>query len=314
MGQSIYKALAMSDLGLSSKIFFANSEPIAAGRYFNSANATIVGTPIFPLAADPIYAEFLERFIDIYDVDIVFPGTQHELEKVSLLRDKKPIIATLPSRFAHLCTDKVATCKSLERYGIALPLTCDLDAYLKVRPFVGPVIVKPNHSSSSRRIFRFANFNEVEEAISSKVINSDGMLVQQRLIGDEFTSGAYIDKYTKEIQILTFKRTLTPDGATGYGEIFHSPEITEYVEDICLAFIDMGLDFGHMNVQFILTTEGPVLFEINGRLSSTEAPKAHFGFNSCAAYVANIVHQKPYTDWRQKRTGRFLRYYEEIYF
>ena len=34
----------------------------------------------------------------------------------------------------------------------------------------------------------------------------------------------------------------------------------------------------------------------------------------CAAFVSNIVRQEPYTGWNIARSGRFLRYYEEIYF
>ncbi|MNT35789.1 carbamoyl phosphate synthase-like protein [compost metagenome] len=74
------------------------------------------------------------------------------------------------------------------------------------------------------------------------------------------------------------------------------------------------MDFGHVNVQLILTDSGPVLFEINGRLSSTEASKAYYGFNSCAAFVSNIVRQEPFSAWKTAKSGRFLRYYEEIYF
>ena len=73
------------------------------------------------------------------------------------------------------------------------------------------------------------------------------------------------------------------------------------------------MEFGHVNVQLIKDKTGPCLFEINGRLSSTEAPKAHFGFNSTAAYFYNIVLKKSY-EFNPKTQGEFMRFYEEVYF
>ena len=145
-------------------------------------------------------------------------------------------------------------------------------------------------------------------------INTGAFLVQEMLEGEEYTCGCYIDRYSKDISVIVFKRTLTPDGATSYGEIICNPAINDYVTNVAKTLIAEGLDFGHINVQLILTQSGPVLFEINGRLSSTEASKAHYGFNSCAAFIYNIVLGKTYDNFKPAPAGRFLRFYEELYF
>lgn len=315
MGQSIYKALAMADFGEQINIHFANSDILGAGRYFSHPFAPVVATPIFPLAVADEYEEVLNRYVDRNSIDIVFSGTQHELSKIAKFRDRTLKAATVPSVIADICLDKVKTASTLIRYGVRAPITFTLREYMnQARTIEGPVVVKPNHSSSSRNIFRVKDRQAVAKLIADGAVNPDGFLVQELLTGEEFTCGCYIDRYTKEINHITFKRTLTPDGATFYGEIVENPEIGHYLADVGHALVTEGLDFGHVNIQLILTESGPVLFEINGRLSSTEASKAHYGFNSCAAFIFNIVKQQPCTEWPIAHTGRFLRFYEEIYF
>lgn len=314
MGQSIYKALAIHDFGEPLHVHFANSEEIGAGRFFSLPAAPVVHAPIFPLAADPGYLEHLEHYVEKNNIDIVFAGTQHELAKISRFRDKTLKAATISSASADICMDKVKTSATLSRHGIRVPLTCTLEEYLVSKQYDGPIVVKPNHSSSSRSIFRLKDRAEAQRLVDEKTIHSTNFLVQERLVGEEYTCGCYVDRYSKQISTIIFRRTLTPDGATAFGEIIENHTIEQYVTAVGRALVAEGMDFGHVNVQLILTEQGPVLFEINGRLSSTEASKAHYGFNSCAAFVSNIVHQKPYTGWDIARAGRFLRYYEEIYF
>jgi carbamoyl-phosphate synthase large subunit len=314
MGQSIYKALATESLDDNLKIHFANSELLGAGRFFSNVNAPIVNTPIFPLASDPVYSEFLEDYVKNNAIEIVFSGTQHELGKIALFRDRTLKAATIPSFITDICSNKITTTKIMNLHGIRAPKTCTLREFISVKDFDRPVIIKPNYSSSSRSIYRAKNFEDALNLANSHALDLDNFLVQELLSGEEYTCGCYIDRYTKKINHITFKRTLTSDGATFYGEIIKNPEIDDYINKIGHALIHEGLDFGHVNVQLILTTSGPVLFEINGRLSSTEAAKAHYGFNSCAAFVSNIVKKEPYLNWQTARKGKFLRFYEELYF
>lgn len=314
MGQSIYKALAYGNYGGSLKVHFANSEPIGAGRFFNNLEVPVVKTPIFPLARDDEYSKFLENYVNENEIDLVFSGTQHELEKISAFRDQTGKAATLNSEFSELCLDKVRTSNVLAQHDILVPKTLTLLEYLEEGNLEGPVIIKPNHSSSSREIYSAKNFDDAVNLVNSKIVDIDKFLVQGLLVGEEFTCGCYMDKFIEDIQTITFKRTLTQDGATLYGEIISDPVIDAYLIDICRILRRQGLDFGHINVQLILTKTGPCLFEINGRLSSTEASKARFGFNSCEAFVHNIVLGKPYQGWDIRESGKFIRYYEEIYF
>ena len=314
MGQSIYKALSMYDFQENLEIFFANSDPIGAGVYFSeNTRTTIVATPIFPLAKSENYINHVKDYADQHRISIIFPGTQHELDKVSQLRDYGINVATLPQKIARLCMDKLKTCKVLSKHGIKVPTTLSLENYLSMENSIkGSVIVKPNTNSSSRGLLRFDSYTAAFFGTKDKI--EKGLIVQNILMGDEFTCGCYIDRYSKKIHIITIARTLTPDGATLYGRVINNPKVTQYVCDVAKSLIEEGLDFGHINVQLIVSDIGdPCLFEINGRLSSTEAPKARLGFNSCAAFVTNLVREREFTDWHIRKDGSFIRYYEEIY-
>lgn len=314
MGQSIYKALSKHCFDERVEIHFANSEILGAGRFFNCETAPVVAAPIFPIAKDPSYLPWLVRYVEENSIDIVFTGTQHELEKISAYRDETMRAATLPSRVTAICMDKIKTERTLRHHGIRVPGTQSLDEYMESPAIDGPVIVKPNFSSSSRSISRFENHDDVSGAFSAKSEWNGDFLVQERIAGDEYTCGCYLDRYSGTINQICFRRTLTLDGATFYGEIVCDPDISAYVEKIAKSLQQEGLDFGHFNVQLIIDEDGPCLFEINGRLSSTEASKAHFGFNSCAAFVYNIVKETEYTHWSIATSGKFLRYYDEVYF
>ena len=110
--------------------------------------------------------------------------------------------------------------------------------------------------------------------------------IWQELLADddqEFTCAAYSpDKIEK--QILIIKRTLD-GGVTGSGEIVDNSEILEYISSIMDAFQLKGV----MNVQLRLTKDGPVLFEINPRLSSTVVFRDKLGFTDLKWWINDLT-------------------------
>lgn len=310
MGQSIYKALEMHEFQEMPEVHFANSDPLCAGFFFSSPRLSPAMTPIAPLASSPEYADWLENYVARHGIDIVFSGTQHELEKIALFGDRSGLCATLPSEFTRLCLDKAECMKFLASNGIKTPRSQRLIYFLAYPSFEGPFVVKPNTSSASRKILKYEKISDF-----SMLPNSENYVVQELLIGDEFTCSCYVDRYSGAMSTFILRRTLTADGATGFGEIVNDAAIEEYLSQIVKALRAAGLPFGNLNVQLIFDREkGPCVFEINGRLSSTEAPKAKFGFNTTAAYYVNIVERRAYEKLLPSRNGRFLRFYDEVYF
>ena len=314
MGQSIYKALSIMPLKVPLEIHFANSEENAAGRFFNNPVCPVVARPIFPLARDPKYVDFVEEYCIKQQIDIVYAGTQHELEQITILHQRIPITATIPTSIAQICLDKLKTPNLLRDNNLRFLPTFSAEEFLSTPQERRPIILKPVTSSASRNIFSAEDQTEVLNILEANKFRKTDFIVQDRLIGSEYTCGCYIDRYSGVIQTICFERSLTLDGATGYGKIINDKSITSYVLEVGRAFQKAGMAFGHVNVQLIKDKMGPCLFEVNGRLSSTEAPKAHFGFNSTAAYFTNIVLKQSFDFNNVAREGQFLRFYDEVYF
>lgn len=299
LGQSIYKAIS----GFDHNIYFTNSDELGAGLYFRN----VCGTEIVPLASEPEYLDRIHQYVLKNNIDIIFPGTQHELRKLSEYGEQNRKVAVHSPGMLQIALDKYETSKFFLRHRIQGPRTVLLD---QIEEAEFPVVIKPRTNSASRDI----NILSSLEEFNRESFQSDEYIVQSYIEGDEYTCGCYIDRYTKYISTIILKRELTREGASGRGEVVSKQIIDDYVKQIATAFMEEGIEFGHLNIQLRLRDDIPFCFEINGRLSSTEAPKAKLGFNSVRAYVHNIVFEKEYNGFRPRMGMRFLRFYDEVYF
>jgi carbamoyl-phosphate synthase large subunit len=117
----------------------------------------------------------------------------------------------------------------------------------------------------------------------------------------EYTCPVYASAKT-DMRILVIQRKLE-FGQTSSGVVVDNPEIERYVRAIAAA---MQLD-GAINIQLRLTESGPLLFEINPRLSSTLVFRDKMGFTDLRWWVAEKLDLdiQPY---RAPKTGtRFYR-------
>lgn len=318
MGQSIYRALCQSQYREQILVHFFNSDFKGAGFYFNSSDRshsiTIVNTVICPLASAANYTEFLSDYIAENKIDLLFSGTQHEIEKIADLNESLQIAAVLPPSLLKLTLDKHLTMQTLRKHRVETPFSYTLKEAV-MQNIDGCVIIKPNFSSASRNVYKATGLTELK-TIADLIPESEWQryVCQEFLDGDEFTCSAYLDRYSQRKSFMVMKRELSPDGASVFGEIVYDEQINQYLQRVLTAFQAEGLKFGHLNVQLRKTNVGPRLFEINGRLSSTEAPKAHFNFNTVEAFLENIYFRKPAERLNPQTNGSFIRYYDEVYF
>jgi carbamoyl-phosphate synthase large subunit len=93
-----------------------------------------------------------------------------------------------------------------------------------------------------------------------------GFIAQELLENDdeEYTCGLFRDK-SGNIKYLIYKRTLMDGGHSGYGEVVENEDIGKLLKIIAFKINLLG----SINVQLILTSKGPIVFEINPRFSST---------------------------------------------
>jgi carbamoyl-phosphate synthase large subunit len=320
MGQSVFKALNFSKYKDRLRIVSTNSEPVGAVFFFNSTkfyDLSVDKTYVVPLAKDPAYVPALEKICDDEKIDLVFGGTEHEIYALAILGEKSGFqskVVGLPLSFVDITTDKYKLGLFFEKHGLEGPKTVlykDISTLAASHGY--PLIIKPRQSSASRNITVVHAPQDLPQSLFAEPNN----IVVQEYVGkatEEYTVGCYLDFVSKRDFYIVMRRILTVDGASGQGEVVANEAIHSYCKKIMAAFIKEGFPGGAFNIQLRLRNNSvPCAFEINGRFSSTEGPRAKLGFNALEASIENVVYGRAYDDFHPKIGGRFLRYYEEVY-
>jgi len=309
MGMSIVQALQQDPGIRRMQVMASNSELGTAGEVFVSQKWRGSVFIESPLAASEGYLDFMRSLFLLHQPAIIFPGTQHELLKLSELRDEGFPVACPPLSIVELCIDKFALAQFLKARGIPHPETQLAEE--GGRNFPGKIVAKPRTGSASRGIFILDDGNSVQQFLELRASN---YILQEYVEGPEFTCSLYLDRVTGEIKTLQLQRELSIDGASSKGQVTNLEEVNLYLFKIARELRNVGWDFGHINVQLRLANDGPKLIEINPRLSSTESPKAKLGFNTCAASFQNIALNQSSNLGTPSEGARFIRYYEELIF
>ncbi len=320
MGQSLFRALNLSSLKEKINVFYTNSEPFCAAFFYNSTGfykVPVVKTFIVPIAKDPEYISAIKKICEENQIDLIFGGTEHEIYALANLKQEeeyKNKVMGLDLKFVDITTDKYKLSRFFKNKKISAPATA---LYSDKNDFCNqygyPVIIKPRKSSASRNIHLIQSAQD----FPTKLFDNPENIIIQEYIGSsdkEYTVGCYLDFISHKDFYIIMERTLTVDGASGFGNVVYDNNIYEYCRKIMKSFIEEGFKGGAFNVQLRLRDgKIPEAFEINGRYSSTEGPRAHLGFNALEATIWNILFQKSYNNLNPQIGKHFLRYYEEVF-
>jgi carbamoyl-phosphate synthase large subunit len=233
---------------------------------------------IAPRATDVNYIPWLTDYIRDNNIDCFIPSSEaeifalaevglNEIAGAKILRNTNFTVRNTLDK--HTCLGYLRDC------GIAVPDSGVLDANL---PSHYPVILKPRQGQGSKGI-RIAR--EPADIINCQ----PGMVWQDYLLPDdeEYTCPIYASPKLG-LRILIIKRKLM-GGLTGSGVVVDNPQIEAYVRKIAEAIQVRGA----VNVQLRLTGRGPLLFEINPRLSSTLVFRDKMGFTDLRWWVADLL-------------------------
>jgi carbamoyl-phosphate synthase large subunit len=302
------------------QVFFTNSEIEGAGYYMNSRDfysLKVKRSFMVPIARNLDYLPALRSICAQEKIDLIYGGTEHEIFRLSELKNEPGFedkVVALPLNIVEITTDKWLTAQFFERRSLPAPRSCLYSNIKDWLPKVSfPLLMKPRVSSASRNIFVVNSLEEMED----RRFDHPEAIVVQEYIGtteDEYTVGCYLDKIDLRFHCIVMKRKLSKDGASISGQVVKDEKVERYCAKIMAALEQEGLVWGPANVQLRYHQGEPLCFEINGRFSSTEAPRAALGFNAVEASITNLIEKKPYTAFKPETGARFLRYYEEVYF
>jgi carbamoyl-phosphate synthase large subunit len=236
---------------------------------------------VAPPAKDPAYIDWIIRYIKQYNIGLFIPTSEAEIGILSkrglreiggakvLISNEKAISNSL---------DKKACMAYLSKYGIHVPENGEVGVNA---PKGYPVIVKPRAGQGSKDIRRIETIKSFEESAPIGYIWQEYLFPEDQ----EFTCAIYKSELN-DTQVLLLRRVLS-GGLTARGEVIKDTVIESYVRAIA-SVLELN---GVINVQLRLTRDGPRLFEINPRLSSTLVFRDKMGFSDLRWWVRDTVGQ-----------------------
>lgn len=309
LGQSIYKALTQSTLTLN--LYLADISEMAAGFYLNTSAGNSI---ILPLVKSNDYFDKLKKAIDKFNIEVIFPviSVEHDFfsSHIDYFNSHDIHVITPDKCLYDLCNDKYLSMDYLRGEGIKAPDTelCEnneqIESFLARNEF--PIVIKPRYGASSQNVFVVEDPKRLLAIVNAFPRNY--FILQEYLPDDEeYTVGVYISNDRSFKQTFVINRELK-FGLSYKGEIVLNKQISDYCLTLC-SMLEMSYS---TNVQLKMIDGEPCAFEINPRLSSTTAVRAHFGFNEPEMVMWELFYDISEYKCRP-RTGKFMRYWEEVY-
>lgn len=235
---------------------------------------------VAPRATDDTYLNWLALHIERHKIGLFIPTSEAEIavlseHGLSAIGNARILIANHVTIANSL--DKRKCMSFLADRGVRVP---DNGIVGIDSPTTYPVIVKPRSGQGSKQIQR------IEDAKTFTERAIPGQIWQEYLSPEdqEYTCPIY-NSVEHGMRILVIRRTLTPAGVTGRGEVISEPSIEKYVAEIAQHLEVSGV----INVQLRLTQNGPCLFEINPRLSSTLVFRDKMGFSDLRWWIQDTL-------------------------
>lgn len=251
-----------------------------------------------PRANDENYISWVTSYISKNEIDLFIPTSEAELGVLAergLYKIGDAKILANSQFIIKTCLDKFECLDYLSLNGIKVPTHGIVGDKV---PSCFPVIVKPRHGQGGKGIVLVDSIEKLDSCLSDNFV-WQGYLQQE---DEEYTCAVYSSS-SSDVRTLIMKRKLV-GGLTGSGEVVDNKTIDEYVRSIAKV---MDLE-GAFNIQLRLSENGPRLFEINPRLSSTVVFRDVMGFQDLRWWVADVLNLDVSFDMNLPMKGtRFFR-------
>lgn len=229
-----------------------------------------------PLASAGDYVETLTGLVATVGADVVLPLTEPELAVLAHADGAGLPLLWLGSRTVSAFLDKWSTAAWLDEHALPAPRTMRLS---EATPRDLPLVVKPRIGSGGRGVRLVTDAWELE-GLQGSVAAGD-LVAQERLLPDDGEVTCALVRIGGHLRTLQLLRTLS-GGLTSKATVVADPEV-----DRLLARVADLLELeGCLNVQLRMTPDGPRIFEINPRLSSTVMLRHRIGFSDLQWWLA----------------------------
>tara|TARA_A200000113_G_scaffold223866_1_gene240429 strand:+ start:401 stop:1333 length:933 start_codon:yes stop_codon:yes gene_type:complete len=255
---------------------------------------------VAPSCKDSHYISWLEDYINFNQIDLFIPTSEPEInflshKSINKISNAKILISNF--FMVKICLDKHKCLNFLKSSNINVPKHGIVGQQV---PKSFPIITKPNKGAGSLNINKINSVDEYNALVTSV---SSELVWQEYLYPDdqEYTCALFKTDRTS-LKSIIIKRELS-HGFTSKGEIVEDDSIDRYIKKVAEIF---KLD-GVMNIQLRMTEQGPMLFEINPRLSSTLVFRDILGFSDLRWWIFYKLDQKIPTYHKPKTGTLFYR-------
>jgi len=273
----LIKALKSSSLDI--RIVATDMDPLASGLHMADLSV---------LAPHASQAEYTGKLLDLikkYEVDLIIPTGEHDLYKLSKIRDKMKnlgckIFVSDPDT-VEICQNKLKFYEHLKKTDIPLPLTYSKN-----------MILKPKRGSGSRGI---------------KIVELEDRIIQEYLPGKEYTVDVFCDMSSNIINHVIRERVATKAGISTKSTVLFDKSISLIVGQLVRHLSIKG----PACVQLRNNDKGsPHVIECNPRLGGGTYISTLAGVNYADIYL-NMLTNKPNKTQKPKEIT-VTRYFEEI--
>lgn len=238
---------------------------------------------LLPLAHAADYFDRLAALLENERIDVVIPMTEPELSVLAPFIAKRQDLqwVTAGAKVIEIGVDKLKTIESIKSLGLPVPWTVMAN---EGPPPAFPCILKSRFGSGSRAVFIVKDQAEADY-LSSR--HPDAVYQELLEPADQEVTCAVYRTRDGRVATLQMLRKLV-GGFTGWAKVIDDKATSE----MCAAIANgLGLH-GSMNVQLRLTPEGPRVFEINPRFSSTVLMRDCVGFSD-VSWVIDELEDRP---------------------
>nr|WP_274629287.1 ATP-grasp domain-containing protein [Mesorhizobium shangrilense] len=263
-----------------------------------------------PRCDDPGFIDALLRIAADADVDLIVPTIDTELGPLAAAAQRFRTIGTQvhvsPVPVIDVVRDKLRTTEALDAAGVPVPWAIPMEAARAASDQVSwPAFLKPLSGSASRgiRIVRSADELPAEP--------DEPMMLQQLLVGPEYTVNMFIDATGSLRSAVTHRRLRVRAGEVEKGRTERDPLFRRLAEGVARA---LPAARGVLCFQLIIDeSAGPRVFEINARFGGGY-PLAHFAGAEYARWLLEELVGLPSTAHDSWRAGALMLRYDAAVF
>jgi len=258
------------------EVWGADNSPYAPAFHYCS-NAVLL-----PLVTDDDYVDRLLSYCKANSIDMVVPLIDPELEILAAARERfyaeDIMVVISPLKTCEIAFDKYLTYQFGKEYGIAVPETVlnveDALSLIDTGKLSWPVVVKHRKGSASMNI----TFCHEPDQLRNAFEHCPFPMIQEFVGGDEYGYDLFGDLDYKPISVFCKKKLKMRAGETDKAISTNDPELIDMGRKV-LENLEL---FGPMDMDILISEDGPKLLELNprfgggypcGHLSGADFPK-----------------------------------------